>query len=628
MPPPTDFKEAIRQIKDQADILAIVGRTVALKKAGMNYKGLCPFHQEKTPSFTVYPDKNLYKCYGCNKSGSVLDFVMETERLDFMEALRQLSRETGIELPSDDASPEDRAARTEAQEKRHAIFSANEFALQWFRTNLVRGRNRVATETLERRGISREVAERFAIGATIDGWDPLTMALLREGYSAQLLQEAGLSGLSEKSGKLFDRFRERLIFPILDHRGRPIGFGGRRLNDADEKAPKYLNSAETEVYKKGQSLYALDVAQQAVSKAGYAILTEGYMDTIMAHQHGFPQAVASLGTALTPDQARLLKRYGTKLYFLYDGDAAGQKAMLKGGEAILGAGFDARVIVLPDGMDPDDFLKAQGAEALRERMNSAAEYFEFALDALSAEADPSTLAGQGRLASLAAPMIQAIRNDVLREGAISRLISRLGGMPREAVYHELGLSHGGKPQAKAWKEPPHRPTDPRGGADPNVIPPPEPRRDDGSTLDPLDRFTLKLMLESPEALDRFRGDLNEAWLRDERLRGWVMFFHDGEESVQDMIAEIEAGDCEAPGDLGLLHTVWAEEQPIPNAGHAAEQLLARLKRRHHMSISNQLIRELRKADESSVNGMLRLYQEENGLVIKTQPPRAPENSGG
>ena len=376
---PRSIKDIARQVKDQADIVAIVGRHVPLKKAGTSYRACCPFHKEKTPSFHVVPAKGIFHCFGCGAGGSAIDFVMRTERMEFMEALRLLAGELGIEIPAP-GGPQDEEARDAAEKHRRSLQSAMEFALDWFRGNLTSRRNAVAADYLEQRGIAPEIAEAFQLGAALDGWAHLADAARAKGFSEELLTEADLCIRHEQRGTVYDRFRHRLIFPIFDHRGRPIAFGGRQLAD-DPTSGKYINSAETSLYKKGRTLYALNVAQKAISDSGHAILTEGYMDTVMAHQFGFPQAVASLGTALTPEQARLLKRYANRVYFLYDGDAAGQKAMLRAGESLLGAGFDARVIILPAEDDPDTFLRREGPEALRGKFENAREYFDFALEA-------------------------------------------------------------------------------------------------------------------------------------------------------------------------------------------------------------------------------------------------------
>ncbi len=610
------LKDITRIVKEQADIVAVVGRTVALKKAGNSYRGLCPFHNEKTPSFHVVPSKGIYHCFGCKAGGSVIDFLMNTERLTFIEALKKLADEMGMALPEADASPAERELRDEQEKRLRALQSANDFALEWFRANLLKTRNRDANTVMETRGITSDLGEKFMVGAALNDWTALLDAGRAKGFSDGLMIEAGLAVRNEESGRVYDRFRHRLIFPILDHLGRPIGFGGRRLDD-DPKSPKYLNSAETPLYKKGKSLYALNVAQKDIGDAGFAILTEGYMDTIMAHAFGFGQAVASLGTALTPDQARLLKRYASQVIFLYDGDDAGRHAMLRGGEALLGAGLDTRVILLPAADDPDTFLRREGADALRERLHTADEYFDFALDEHAAGVELGTISGQAALVDALGPLLNTMKNDVQREAAISRMMHRLGDLPREAIYRVLRqqASQGRRefapsPEATGSSVP--------ASSSARVLPAPE--------FDPLEKFALKLMIESKEALAVLRAELHEEWLTDMRLDPWILFFFSGHEDAATMLAEAEAvGDL--PGDPMILPAILADPHPLGIPEHSAHQLAARIKRRHQKRVTQQLVREIEQATAHAPDEVpsqkLTLMHQESQLAVRAKLPNAP-----
>ncbi|MCB2153624.1 DNA primase [bacterium] len=597
------IKDITRQVKEQADIVAIVGRHVPLKKAGTSYKACCPFHKEKTPSFNVVPSKGIFHCFGCGASGSVIDFVMRTEHLEFMEALRLLAKDLGIEIPAP-GGPQEREARDAAEKQRRALQSVMEFALEWFRGNLESRRNAIAADYLEHRGIEPKIAEAFQLGAALEGWAHLRDAAVAKGFSDDLLIEAGLCKRHESRGTVYDGFRHRLIFPIFDHRGRPIAFGGRELASESQGA-KYINSPETALYKKGRNLYALNVAEKAIADSGYAILTEGYMDTIMAHQFGFTQAVASLGTALTPEQARLLKRYASRVHFLYDGDMAGQAAMLKNGEPLLGAGFDARVISLPLEDDPDTFLRREGPEALRAKMEKAREYFDFALEAHAVGVETRTLAGQATLVEKCAPLLRALGNEVQREAAITRLLTRLGGgLPREAIYRILAPRER-KAASPERKKSPSRLTMPE------------------LQYDPLERAVLKLMLESFQALEIFRHELQESWLTDRRLDPWIMYFLGGTDEAMAMIAESESDpEYPLPTDPTIVYRILAEELPIGEPEHASRELLARLKRRHHKSITARLIEALRDTDDENAMKLLSSFQEESMLALRTELPKA------
>ena len=601
------LKDIARRVRDEADIVALIGRTVELKKAGSAYKGLCPFHSEKSPSFTVNPTRGMFHCFGCGEHGSAIDFVMKTERLDFIDALKLLAADLGIELPPPPARGAGQPQSDAPSEDRTRLLrAANEFALEWFRANLVQGRSPVAASYLERRGVSPEVAEKFELGAGVPGWSPLIDAASRKGYSPALMAEAGLAVRSE-GGSFYDRFRDRLMFPIRDHMGRLIGFGGRRLDDTDEKSPKYLNSAETPLYSKSNSVYGLSLAGKDIESTGHALLTEGYMDVLMAHQFGFTQAVASLGTALTRQQARLLKRYTARVYFLYDGDAAGRKAMLRGGEALFAAGLDTRVINLPLEHDPDSFLRAEGAEALEARRLGANEYKDIANHEHARAADVATVAGQTELVERCAPLIESAHNEVLREAALGRLAARVGSLPRRAIERLLA-------QQK------RRDTSPDEGAarDRPVAPSP--------TVDALDSYLLRLMVASFEALEIARHDLVESWLVDPRLEPWILYFHGSDGDGKHLLAEANAME-EPPGDPAVLSAVLARDEPVPHPGGAMRELLARLKRRHHQRVCLELASALQGVegrDAERAAKILHLLDSESRRVIATSIPRPGE----
>ncbi len=596
------LKDVIRQVKEQADIVAVVGRTVALHKAGNSYKGLCPFHKEKTPSFHVVPSKGIYHCFGCKAGGSVIDFLMHTERLEFIEALRDLAKDLGIELPA--AGPRS-GPRDGDEERRRALHSVNDFALTWYRANLTGNRHPVASTYMEKRGITPELAEKFSLGAAPAEWAALKTAANAQGYSDDILVEAGLCKRHEERGTVYDRLRNRLIFPIRDHLGRVVGFGGRRLAEDSDDA-KYLNSPETPLYHKGRTLYGLDVAGKSIGDTGYAIVTEGYMDAIMAHRYGFGQAIASLGTALTPEQARLIKRYASRVVFLYDGDDAGRNAMLRAGEALLGAGIDTRVILLPKEDDPDTFLQREGADALAALVHSAREYFDFALDIFAKAEDLATLAGQAELVEKAAPLLNAMAGEAQRAAGLNRLLTYLGTLPREAVLRTIQ-------RISAEKRPRYEDR-----AD-------EPGPPQRAPLDPTERFALKLMLESEKALDVLRAELDVSWLSDARLDPWILFLlsHDGEAAA--LIAEAESAGA-LPGDPALLPEILADAHPLGDPALAARQIAARLKKRHHKKVTRELIdsvREHYRNDPAGLpEGILRMIHEENRLAVKVEVPRS------
>ncbi|MBD3291936.1 MAG: DNA primase, partial [Armatimonadia bacterium] len=351
-----DFDDAKEEIRDRLDIVEVIGQHVRLEKSGNRFKGLCPFHQEKTPSFTVDPERGFYHCFGCGEGGDIYSFVMKRDGLSFPEALRQLARRAGVQIESDPMAAEKR-------KRRETLERANEIARDHFRHNLFKHPNAEhARRYIAGRGFSRAMIDRFELGFALDSWDDLLNTLASEGINANLAEEAGLVKPGDRGGH-YDTFRNRIIFPITDTTGRVIGFGGRTMDP--ENPAKYLNSPETPLFRKRRSVYALDVARDAVSSSKQALVVEGYTDVISLHQAGIENVVAGLGTALTGQQLDLLGRYAEEVVLIYDADAAGARAALKNIEVVEGADIAASLVVLPENTDPDDFVREHGAGAFR-----------------------------------------------------------------------------------------------------------------------------------------------------------------------------------------------------------------------------------------------------------------------
>jgi DNA primase len=360
-------KDFVAAVRNAGDIVRLVSDYVPLKAGGARLKGLCPFHHEKTPSFSVDPQMQLFYCFGCQAGGDAIKFVMLYEKLDFPESVEFLAKRWGVPLPAARPRPEDDArARLQVMNDAAAGF----FRAQWADPS----RGALAREYIARRGVSESLAERFGLGYAPDSWDALGNILGARGYKPHELQTAGLAVPRKDGSGHYDRFRHRVIFPIRDVSGHVVAFGGRALGDSE---PKYLNSPETPAYVKGEHLYGLDVARDAIRREGFAILVEGYLDLIALHQAGFDNAVASLGTALTPSQVKLLARYAERVVVSYDGDTAGQNASVKSLDLFLERGFDVRVAEIPDGKDPDDFVKDGGATAYDAIVRQAPGYLDF-----------------------------------------------------------------------------------------------------------------------------------------------------------------------------------------------------------------------------------------------------------
>ena len=359
-------EEVIQKVKDQNDIVDVISERVKLKRSGRNFSGLCPFHNEKSPSFSVSQDKQIYKCFGCGEAGNVISFVMKSKNLPFVEAVKELAARANIPIENTDG------VKDKLSQKKELLYNVNREAGRYFFSNLMR--NETAKDYFINRGIKEETIKKFGLGYASDSWNNLMFYLRKMGIKDELLEEAGLISVNKEKGKKYDRFRNRVMFPVFDYRGKVIGFGGRVLDDSK---PKYLNSPETLVFQKGTNLYGLNFALKHSMKERYFVIVEGYMDLIALHQCGITNVVASLGTALTINQARLLKRYADKVIISYDADVAGQMATVRGLEILRGAGFDVRVLSIPQGKDPDEFVRSNGKDAFLKLINGAAPLIDY-----------------------------------------------------------------------------------------------------------------------------------------------------------------------------------------------------------------------------------------------------------
>ncbi len=417
----------IEEIKEHNEIVAVVSEYVQLKPQGRAYVGLCPFHGEKTPSFTVSREKQLYHCFGCGAGGDVLSFIMNIENLTFGEALRLLAERANISLPDQHLSTPQRREKEELER----LYKLNDLAARFYQKILLQTETgKRALAYLKERGISRQTAEQFRLGYAPPHWTGLVMFLRQKGIP---LQEAEKAGLVRGGGDgYYDRFRDRLLFPILNLRGQVIGFGGRILGEGQ---PKYLNSPETAIFQKGRSLYGLFQARDQIRREQQALIVEGYMDVLQAHQHGVPWAVASLGTALTTDQVKMLKRYTGRVVIAYDADAAGQAATVRGLDLIQDAGLEVRVAVLPAGEDPDSLLRKEGADSFLRLVAKSVDLFTFKLSYILEREDLSTPSGKARAINQVFPVLSQVRNRIAREGYLKQIAAALS-VSEESLYDQ------------------------------------------------------------------------------------------------------------------------------------------------------------------------------------------------
>ncbi len=377
-------EDLLEEVRSKNDIVDVISGYVRLQKKGSSYFGLCPFHNEKSPSFSVSRDKQMFYCFGCGKGGNVFTFLMEYENYSFPEALKVLADRAGVELPTVDYSKEAK----EKADLKTSILEINKLAAKYFYVQLKQQQGAVAHRYLTDRQLSEETITAFGLGYSNKYSDDLYRYLRSKGYSEELIRQAGLISVDEKNG-VYDKFWNRVMFPIMDANSRVIGFGGRVMGDAK---PKYLNSPETVVFDKSRNLYGLNRAR--TSRKPYFLICEGYMDVIALHQAGFTNAVASLGTALTSGHASLIKRYVNEVYLTYDSDEAGTKAALRAVPILKEAGLTARVIRMDPYKDPDEFIKNLGAEAFEERIGKARNGFLFSLEVLQREFDMNTPEGK------------------------------------------------------------------------------------------------------------------------------------------------------------------------------------------------------------------------------------------
>lgn len=414
------------ELRSRASLEEIVSEYVPLKQKGRRFWGCCPFHNEKTPSFSVDSESQLYYCFGCHKGGTVIHFVMEMERMEFMDAVKLLAERAHMELPERASEPR---AKTNADE-RERIYEANTLAARFFHSLLWKPEGAEVLSYLYKRGLSDSDIRRFGLGASPKGWDVLARHLGEQGYSDALLEKAGL--VVRKDGRVYDMFRGRAIFPIINAQGRVVGFGGRAMGDAQ---PKYLNTSDTPVFNKRQGLYALNMAKKE-RNLGRLVLVEGYMDTVSLRKHGVPGVVATLGTALTEEQARLIKRFAPEVWISYDGDSAGRKAALRALDIFDSQDLRARVIDYPAGMDPDDFVKANGQRGFDALPKYDAT--EYRMMRARDDLDLSTQEGMTQYAMRCCEILRRLKSPIEMENHLRRLVNETG-YDRETLLGQIGV---------------------------------------------------------------------------------------------------------------------------------------------------------------------------------------------
>ena len=498
-------EETIERVKAATDIVEVVSEHVQMRQAGRNWLGLCPFHNEKTPSFNVQPELQIYHCFGCGVGGDVVKFLQEIDRVSFVEAVTFLAERAGIPVPRSGGS----AAEDEHNDQ---LFRANELAAKYFHYMLRQPAGADALRYLHKRGLTDETIDEFRIGYSLPGWSSLLEMAGRRGFPAQALELAGLVVQSPKGRGHYDRFRDRVIFPITNLSGRTIAFGARALRPDDQ--PKYLNSSETPIYHKSGVLYGMSHARESIRRQGTAIVVEGYMDVVSLAQGGVANVIASSGTALTGLHARLLARYAERVVLLFDGDAAGGTAAQRGVEVLLATEIDTRIVTLPTGQDPDSFVRRdQGADELRQLIDKAPPALDIYLDRLAADIDVNSVTGRAKAIDRLLPLISECRDEVRRSLMLRRAAQRFD-VDEQVLRTAL---------TAAQKRPaPRRGTDPQPDPEDRVPPPTGPP----VTVNKLEREFAGLLLQYPRFLTETARRLDMEVFTDSEVRRLLVYLVD------------------------------------------------------------------------------------------------------
>jgi DNA primase len=474
---PDDLENIVEQIQSKLDIADIIGSYIPLKRAGRNFKACCPFHHEKTPSFVVSPVKGIYHCFGCGAGGDMISFIMKHVGLDFIEALNFLADKAGVTIPKNKAGL---SSSRRQKGVSSSLCRANELAAEYYSAVLIGSRRAVsARKYLVNRGLKAGTVALFKIGYAPEEWDGLLRFAKSKGVSETSLEKAGLI-IPGKNNGYYDRFRSRIMFPIYDVRSKIVAFGGRVIGDS---MPKYMNSPETEAYIKGRHLYGLNFAINEIREKDYAVVVEGYMDLVVPFQYGIKNITATLGTALTVEQARLIKRFTSNVVIIYDADEAGEAASLRGLDLLVSEGLFVKIASLPKGDDPDSFARKHGGEALLKIIESASSLFDYKLKLLLNKFNPAESEDKAKITSEMLPTIKRVDNGVLRADYIKRLCATLF-IPEEVIAQELART-----KADRYYQ-----------AEEKIVKTHE-------AIRPAEKIIISLMMEDPEIASQVRSAL-------------------------------------------------------------------------------------------------------------------------
>ena len=583
----------LNEIQDKCDIVEIISSYISLKPSGRNFKACCPFHHEKTPSFVVSPDKQIYHCFGCNSGGNIFSFLKEYEKIDFIDAVKMLAEKTGVKLPEYKSHDDQDASAASV------VYSVNDVAANYYSSFLVGDGLKPSPTLPERyiakRGLDASVIKKFRIGYADSSWNGLLDYLSARGIKQDTVLKAGLIAQG-KENSYYDLFRNRIIFPIFDVRNRIIGFGARVM---DETLPKYINSPETAVYKKGQHLYGLNFAKADINEKNFAIITEGYLDVIMCHQYGVTNAIASLGTALTAEQIRLLKRYTHNIVILYDADQAGEAASLRGLDLFLEEDMNVKIATLEKGHDPDSFLRKFGKENFDAAIKKSKSLFTYKLDILKDRFNSTEPESKAETIKEMLSTINRVRNAIVKAEYIKLLAQELS-VKEDAIWDELKkvkthferrTTTGGSPERS------------RGANDE--------RRNIGKPIDisPAEKILARLMIEDINVIKIVRDELNPSDFRNKDIRNIAeaLFSIDGKDSMIDINRLINSIEDKVPQNI--ISFIVNEEVDIKDKKRNVSDCIMTIKKENRNMLLKDIQNRLRVAQQSG-------YEEEEKRLVE------------
>jgi len=578
-------------ILSRVDIVELISGYIPLKRAGRNFKANCPFHHEKTPSFMVSGDRQIYHCFGCSAGGNAFGFLMQYERMEFPEAVELLAKKTGVKLP--EVQKQDALAVSLSAQ----LYKVNELTALFYEQFLFSTGGSSAASYLIKRGIKKESVKLFKIGYAADKWDNLIVYLRSKDISLSLLEKAGLI-VPKDGGGYYDRFRNRIMFPIFDIKSRVIAFGARLLLDAkddsqDSRLAKYVNSPETAIYIKGRNLYGLNFSKDSIRDSDCAVVVEGYLDFLIPYQEGLTNIVASLGTALTCEQAQLLKRYTHNVVMVYDPDAAGESATLRTLDIFIEEGMNVKVVSLPLGFDPDLFVRKHGIASLKEKITDAQNLFDYKLKILKTRYNVKEIEGRAKICAEMLPTISKFKNAVLKAGYLKKLSEDLR-VPEDALLQELKKVKEDKPYAGVWQQ----------------------AKEKTPSINATEKLLIKLMLGEVGLINRIKETLEPADFQDERTSRIISVLFDLVSQGKDIEPSKLINHL---GDQGMSQVLCESEfmeVPPENRDKIVDDCVRRLKANRLRLRKYQLHEQIEQAQQIGNEARLRELMSEFDNLIK------------